>query len=159
MIVSPSAILYISCMFTFFWNHKILSFLIICGLIYWFGNPSHKFGFVTKNLVIYNRMPISFFDVYISEDGSLNPVENFQDQETQRKFLADLMQTRHENGTLLIVGTGFSRLIFSIPDSVCIKLETKNITVKQLPSDQAIQLYNESVDSNKTAAIILSIRH
>lgn len=146
-------------MITFLWQHKILSVLIICGLIYWFGNPSHKFGFVTKNFVIYNRTPVSFFDIYVSEDGSLNPVENIKDPEVQKKMLENLMRSRRENRLLLIVGTGFSGPGFHISDSLCSTMETKNIIVTQVPSDQAVQLYNESIDSNKTAAIILSVRH
>jgi hypothetical protein len=145
-------------MAAFFWNHKLFSLLIICGLVYWFSNPSHKFGYAGKSLVIYNRVPISFFDVYITPDGSIKPEMNLTDPQAQTDWVNDILQTPHEDELLLIVGTGIAKTSFHLKDSLITKLDFQKIRVTQVPTLEAVRLYNASVDANKPTAIILVMR-
>jgi hypothetical protein len=144
-------------MAAFFWRHKIFSLLIVCGLVYWFSNPSHKFGYTGKSLVVFNRVPISFLDVYITPDGSIKPLVNLKDPQSQSDWVNDLLQTPHEDELLLIVGKGFDKASFHLKDSLITRLELQKIRVTQVPTVEAVKLYNASVDAGKPTAIILAM--
>jgi hypothetical protein len=145
-------------MFTFFWKHKFISLLIICVVAYIFVNPPHKFGLAWKSFVIFNRIPITYMDIYIPFNGSLKPLAKISDIEARKDWMSDLMKTPHEEELELIVGTGFGRPSFQLEDTAIISLETKGIHCTQLLSPQAMKLYNSMTDQNKKVAILLSIQ-
>jgi hypothetical protein len=146
-------------MVTFLWKHKIFSLFLIAVIAYFFVNPSHKFGFNQKNLVIYNRLPVSFFDLSISADGSAQPLEDLNKKDALTDFFIDLSHKPDDENVLLIVGTGFDRPFFQLSDDKAVSLEGKNVNVNQLPSREAIKLYNATVDQGKKVAMLLCIKH
>jgi hypothetical protein len=146
-------------MFSFFFKNPILIILIVCVVAYFYINPGGKFGFVQKNLVIYNRIPVSFVDLYILPDGSSKPVEDLSKKETLDDIWFNLFQTPSEEKILVIVGTGFSRPSFVLSDEKVVLWEAKGAMIQQLPSREAIKLYNSSVDQHKKVALLLSLRH
>jgi hypothetical protein len=146
-------------MFTFFLKHKIFSALLICGVAYFFVNPPHKFGFITGSLVVYNRIPLTHFDLFIDFDGSMKPMTNMAGADEQKDWMSSILETPREDVMLLVVGTGFGRSSFHLSDSLVIMLEVKGIHTVQVPSPEAAKQYNAAVDHNTKVAILLSMRH
>lgn len=146
-------------MFSFFSKNPIIIILIACVVAYFFINPGGKFGYVQKNLVIYNRLPIPLVDLYISPNGSLKPFEDISCKEALDEIWFDLFHVHSEESILIIVGTGLSRPTFVLSDEKAISIEAQGATLQQLPTRQAIKLYNSSVDQHKKVAILLSLRH
>jgi hypothetical protein len=144
---------------TFLWNHKFFSLLCIAAAAYFFVNPGNKFGYCQKNLVIFNRLPVSFFDLSISATGSALPLEDIGKKDALSDFFLELMRKPDDESVMLIVGTGFDRPFFQLADEKAISLESRNITVKQLPSKEAVKLYNSSADQGKKIALLLCIKH
>jgi hypothetical protein len=146
-------------MFTFFLKHKILSALILCVVAYFFINPPHKFGVVANNFVVYNRVPITHFDLFIGFDGSMKPMINMTDADEQKDWMNSILEAPREDNMLLIVGTGFGRTSFHLSDSLVILLDVRGIHTIQAPSPEAVRQFNAAVDKNTRVAILLSIRH
>ena len=146
-------------MFTFLWNHKIFSLFCILLVAFFFVNPAHKFGHARKNLVIFNRLPVSFFDLSISAGGFAQPLEDINKKEALDDFFMELSRKADDENVLLIVGTGFDRPSFGISDDQAVSLEGRNINVRQLPSHEAVKLYNTTVDQGKKVALLLCIKH
>jgi hypothetical protein len=140
-------------------KNPFLLIFVACVVAYFFINPGGKFGYAQKNLVIYNRIPIPFYDLYIGPNGSYKPYEDISSKEALDNIWFDLFHGPSEESTLIIVGTGFSRPTFVLSDELAISLEAKGATLQQLPSPQAIKLFNSSVDQHKKVAILLSLRH
>jgi hypothetical protein len=146
-------------MIGFLWNHKIFSLFLIATIAYFFVNPAHKFGYAQKNLVVFNRLPVSFFDFAISADGSAQPIEDINKKDALTDFFIELSRKQDDENVLLIVGTGFDRASFQLSDDKAVSLEGRNISVRQLPSREALKLYNSSVDQGKKVAMLLCIKH
>jgi hypothetical protein len=147
-------------MVTFLWKHKIFSLFLIAAIAYFFVNPAGKFGYCQKNLVIFNRLPVSFFDLCISAGGSALPLEDLNKKDALTDFFTDLSHKPDDENVLLIVGTGFGQPHFRLSDDRAASLESGgNITVRQLPSREAAKLYNASVDQGKKVALLLCIKH
>jgi hypothetical protein len=157
---NPAAgILYISFMVTFLWKHKIFTLLLIAAAAYFFVNPAGRFGYCRKNLVVFNRLPVSFFDLTISPDGKAQPLENISGKDALSDFFLGFMHKSDDENVLLIVGTGFDAPSFQLSDDKAVSLESRNINVKQLPSREAVSLYNTSVDQGRKVALLLCIKH
>jgi hypothetical protein len=145
--------------FTFLWKHKIFSLFLIGVCAYFFVNPAHKFGYCQKNLVVFNRLPVSFFDLSISVNGSAKLLENLNNKDALTDFFNELSAKPDDETVFLIVGTGFKSPLFVLSDEKIVSLGGRNITVKQVPSKEAVNLYNSSVDQGKKAALLLAIKH
>jgi hypothetical protein len=145
-------------MFSFFSKNPIIIVLIACVVAYFFINPGGKFGYAQKNLVIYNRIPIPYYDLYIGPNGSYKPYEDISSKEALDDIWFDLFHVPSEESILIIIGTGFSRSTFVLSDEQAISIEAKGATLQQLPSRQAIKLYNSSLDQHKKVAILLNMR-
>ncbi|HUI91508.1 MAG TPA: hypothetical protein VLX68_04585 [Chitinivibrionales bacterium] len=139
-------------------KNKIFLIIVACAVAYFFFNPGGKFGFAQKNLVIYNRVPLMFYDLYVGPNGSPKPVEEISGKETLQDIWNDLFSIPPEENILIIIGSGFSRPTFVLNDETVIAIEAKGATIKQLPSPQAIKLFNASVDQHKKVAILLRLR-
>ena len=55
----------------FLWRHKFLSLTVISLFFYWFYNPEGSFGIARKGFVVYNRIPVAFFDLYVNFSGKI----------------------------------------------------------------------------------------
>jgi hypothetical protein len=141
----------------FFWNNKLLSIIIICIIAYILINPSNKFGINQKNFVIYNRIPITFFDIYISPNGSLKIYEDIYKKEILEDIIKSLVEYKKENNISIIIGSGFLKRSLILKDEDLASIESKGIQVNQLSSKEAIKLYNQNVKKNNIA-ILLRIR-
>jgi hypothetical protein len=146
-------------MFSFFAKHKILSFLIVLGVAYFFVNPPHKFGLATGNFVVYNRIPFSFFDLFVNFDGSVKPLLNISDTNDLQECMRSLRETPSGDDMLLIVGTGFGKAWFRLSDTLTELLDARNIRSIQVPSARAVLQFNAAVSQDKRVAILLAVRH
>lgn len=158
-LIPAVGMLYISFMVTFLWKHKIFSLLLVAAVAYFFVNPAGKFGYGQKNLVIFNRLPVSFFDLTISPDGKAQPIEDVGGKDALSDFFLGFSHKSDDENVLLIVGTGFDTPSFQLNDDKAVSLESRNVNVKQLPSREAIKLYNASVDQGRKVALLLCIKH
>jgi hypothetical protein len=145
-------------MFTFFWHHKFLTLAFACLAAFFVISPSGKFGYAKKNLVVFNRVPISFFDLYVSPEGKSKPVEDITRKETLDDIFFGFFLTPRDEKILLIVGMGFDQSTFALSDERAVSLEAKGVSLKQMPSRDAIKLYNASVDEHKKVALLLCLR-
>jgi hypothetical protein len=142
----------------FLWKHKVFSLLLGLGLAYFFVNPLHKIGFATGNLVVYNRIPIFFFDAYIASDGSLKPLINISGADDRHDWMELLRNETPGEDFQLIVGTGFGRQSFLLSDTIALQLGARNISISQVPSALAVQQYNAAIDQHRKVAMLLSVR-
>jgi len=142
----------------FFWKHKLFSLLIFLSAAYYFVNPPHKIGIAAENFVVYNRIPISFFDAYIASDGSLKPIMNISGVDDRRDWMESLRNETPGEDLQLIVGTGFGRQSFLLSDTIALQLSARNISISQVPSALAVQQYNAAIDQHRKVAMLLSVR-
>jgi hypothetical protein len=126
---------------------------------YLFVNPANKFGYGQKNFVIFNRLPVSFFDLCVAENNAPQPIEDINKKNSLEDFFVGLNQKAIDEPLLLIVGTGFLSEAFRLNDEKTMSLEAKNVSVRQMPSRQAMDLYNTSKKENKKVALILCVKH
>jgi hypothetical protein len=146
----------------FFWRHKILSLFIIAGVVYWFANPWHKFGLGRPSVVVFNKVPVMFFDLYIDPEGRQIAFENLRQERNVQTWMEQKIQSLPEDpGTarlLLLVGTGFSPgAAFKLPEAAEGLLFNKGFLIKYLSSPEAMIKYNDLHDMNKPVAILLHI--
>jgi hypothetical protein len=109
--------------------------------------------------VIFNRLPVSFFDLSISVKGAAMPLEDINNKDALADFFGELSGKPDDENVFLIVGKGFDSHLFVLSDEKTISLEGRNITVKQVPSKEAVSLYNSSVDQGRKTALLLAIKH
>jgi hypothetical protein len=146
-------------MFTFFFRHKFFSLFCILVISYFFINPAHKFGYCQKSFIIFNRIPATFFDLYITPEGSLSPIEDLSKKDLLADFLKELSQYHVQDSLALIVGMGFDRSGFRLSDSAVATLETKGIHVQQLSTRNAIRLYNSLIDRKENVAALITTHY
>jgi hypothetical protein len=146
----------------FFLRNKLLTFLILLGVVYWFVNKPGKFGLATKNIVVYDRVPIPFFDLYVNVAGKKIPVENLNKPlafENLCDTLARLKSASSQVQITLVVGTGFTeQKLFSLQGRKDLPETVRWTKVEEMPSRAAITRYNALVDAKMPVAIILKVK-
>jgi hypothetical protein len=146
----------------FFVKNKLLTLLILLGVGYWWFNPARKFGFAHVNIVVFDRVPIPLFDLYVDLAGKKYPQENVNKglvfEELCKKLGGLTAKDAPEQPTLL-VGTGFSDTPqFTLQGKQGLPSTLRWINIIELPSAAAIREYNALVDRGKPVAIILKIK-
>lgn len=141
-------------------------FVLACAAYLYF-NPKGKFGFCTENLVIYNRMPIPYFDLLVNSKGEKFPLENlnkplaFEDVYKKiTKLHGELKEAESKNREfVLIVGTGFGeKPIFSLQNKTNIINSLRWLPILEMPSRRAVKEYNSLAGKGKYVAILLKIK-
>jgi hypothetical protein len=145
---------------SFFWRHKFLSLFLISIIFFLLCNPKQRFGITKQGLVVFNRIPVAFFDIYIDPDGKLHLVEDLSKQKCFDDFVRDKIAIRKKNNRVvsLFVGTGFDSSVFSIEPNQENFFRDIGFKVRQVSSLRAVQLYNTNRDSGRTAAILLRVK-
>lgn len=142
-------------------RHKLPALLIIAVAVYFFVNPSGRFGIVRKGFVVYNRIPVCFFDCSIGPKGDLYLEADLSIESNITYWFENHLPDRsgESGGPLpLLVGTGFG-------DKVEIKfnpeLETKcrirGFEPHFCPSREAIDRYTTLRTKETAAALLLKV--
>jgi hypothetical protein len=148
---------------SFLLRHKVFAFFLILIGIYWICNPGGKFGIVLDRFVIYSRVPLSFFDIYVDAQRHISIVGNLASGDAEQKWFSDLfspvLSGAWEKPSVLIVGTGFSeKPVYQMNVDTRHAIEFKGIRVEQVPSRAAILLYNDLRNKQKSVAILLRMK-
>ncbi len=144
----------------FFWRHKILSLIIMILVFYWFYNPAGRFGIARQNFVVYNRIPVSFFDLFVKPDGGM-AVELDLREKANVKYWFDnhLPSDKITNTDLtLLVGTGFDSAVFELDKEMISVLRKRRIITRQMPSGDAVAAYNKMKEIGKPVAVLLKVK-
>ncbi|MBN1307715.1 MAG: Mth938-like domain-containing protein [Chitinispirillaceae bacterium] len=143
-------------------KHKLLTLFIITGAVYWFVNHSQRFGIVKEGFVVYNRIPVFFFDCYIDPDGGLH-LEADLGLPSNVTYWFDnhfSVYDKKSSGLLpLLIGTGFddsAEIAFS-PDLIQ-RCRARGFEPRFSPSREATERYNALRGEGKTAAILLKVK-
>ncbi|MCX7725251.1 MAG: hypothetical protein N2053_00230 [Chitinispirillaceae bacterium] len=144
-----------------FLRHKIITLLIIFGVVYWYYNPSDRFGFYRKGIVVFKRIPVAFLDIYIDPDNNLYLEGNLSEKKNVIYWFENHFTSYKNNSTgliPLIIGTGFEDTGKVAFDK---DLSEKCKELKFIPhfynSKEAIERYNTSRLEGKKAALLLKI--
>lgn len=147
---------------SFFMRHKFLLILIALFAFYWYKNPPHRIGFAHKGVAIYNRIPVTFFDLYIGPDQKLRIEDNLSDPWVINNWVENQLDDYKQLGKkrfTLFLGTGFdSSKGLSLSDTVVNKLYGLDISLRRSSSQDAIRNYNACLDSGNTAALLLKVK-
>ncbi|MBD3421318.1 MAG: hypothetical protein GF398_14475 [Chitinivibrionales bacterium] len=148
----------------FFWEHKLLTLLLAACVFYWVRNPPRKFGMYRKNFVIYSKLPITFWDVYVDEDGKATLLDGVDNANTQKKWYQDIQQLtripeeRMGEAPILLVGEGFAEQGgFKLASLYSQPLQELGFIIKYMSSPEAIEYYNELRDQDKPVVILLEV--
>lgn len=145
---------------TFFFRHKFFTIFLIFLVWYWIYNPSGRIGYARKGIAVYNRFPVFLFDLYVTPDGKMILLEDLNnDQSVPYWYNTHFTAKSSENArTSLIIGTGFDSTCFTLDYNFTQKVQNHGIFVKQMPSPDAVNLYNSMRDSLKPVSILLKIK-
>jgi len=134
----------------FFWRHKILSLIIMALVFYWFYNPSGRFGIARQNFVVYNKIPVAFFDLFVKPNGGM-AVELDLREKTNVKYWFDNHLPSYKR-------TGFDSVAFELDKKMISVLRERRIIIRQMPSGDAVAAYNTMKESGKPVAVLLKVK-
>ncbi len=145
----------------FLWRNKFLVLLALLVLGYLHVNPARQFGIVRPQLVVYNRVPILFFDLFIGYDGKS---ELYDDVSETRSFdyfwRSEAPRLRKtDQDYVFIIGAGFegdSR--FKLDQHYEDSLLMSGVDVLRAPNPQAARKYNELKEQNRPVAILMKLK-
>ena len=147
----------------FLWEHKLLTLLIILGTVYWLTNKPQRFGIVRNNLVVYNRIPIMFLDLYVDPDGKKMLLEDMTSPADIRHWWSErghrLTGYRGTKEMVLVIGTGFDDTRGrDIPQEYRNRLLGNGIEIQMLPTRPATRAYNARKEAGRPVAVLLKTR-
>lgn len=145
----------------FIYKHKFLILLVLLGLAYFRYNPSGKFGMQFQNITVFDRVPITFFDLYINPRGRRKIIENISDERIVSGACRDIkddLDVYGESGMILLVGTGTGKKLFSTHDFEDCRDLHRYGDIRELDTERAMVLYNTLVDSGVPVAAIMKLR-
>jgi len=141
-------------------KHKILILLIIFSVVYWNTNPPHRFGFIRKGCIVYNRIPVILFDCFISADGKLH-LESDLSKTANVNYWIDnhLFNARSKGSHLLIVGTGFdNQKQIDFDQKQMKEIRENDFQIEYLPTRAAVARFNELQTRENPPAILLKVK-
>jgi hypothetical protein len=146
----------------FVWKHKGVVLVLVAIVGYWYLNPADRFGLAAENLVIHDRTPIPYFDLYITPAGRRILFEDLArtaDLAALCDSLARLSAYHDDKPVVLLVGRGFGenpRLSLA-GEQRCGTIPL-SMEVTHLPSQRAVRRYNELRDKGDAVAIVLRVK-
>ena len=144
------------------WKHKLLLVLGILAVVYWIHNPADRFGIVRNGFVVYNRIPVCFFDCYIDPAGKLHLQGDLSHTgNIDYWYKNHLSNNAPEEGSHvpLFFGTGMDdSTAFSPAFSLLGKCRERRFEPEVLSSRAAIQQFNTLRERQKPCALLLKIR-
>lgn len=144
----------------FFWRHKFLTLFIFSIAFYLHSNPSGHFGIARKGFVVFNRIPVAQFDLYVNPRGAI-AIEADLSKKANLKYWLDnhFIAKNEENHTaVLLVGTGFEDSLFTLDRTMTSMLQRMDISIHHLPSSEAVGEYNRLLDAGKSVSILLRVK-
>jgi hypothetical protein len=142
-------------------KHKLLLLFIITGIWYWANNPADRFGLTRAGFVVYNKIPVFWFDCYVSPAGKLYLAADLSKSENVTYWLDNHVSVADfKTGSQfhLLVGTGFKDTNNIVFDTEQIRrLREMNCYPELLPSAEAIAKFNTIKNSGASAGILLKV--
>lgn len=144
-----------------FFKHKLLILLIIAGIVYWTKNPEDRIGFSRPGFVVFNKIPIAFFDCYISPGGKIHLESDLSKKENINYWIENhlsLEDTKSFSTFRLLVGTGFkgTKDVVLTPEQSR-RLRERKIVPVFFPSPEAIVKFNQVRDDSVSIGLLLKI--
>ena len=144
------------------WKHKLLLVLGILAVVYWFYNPAGRFGIVRNGFVVYNRIPILFFDCYIDPAGKLYLQGDLTQKENVNYWFQNYLVKKspgRRSTVPLFFGTGMDDSSGISPDFTLLqKCRNHRFEPKVMSSRAAIQRFNALREQEQPCALLLKIR-
>ncbi|MBN1760696.1 MAG: hypothetical protein JW863_20375 [Chitinispirillaceae bacterium] len=144
------------------WKHKLVLVLGIVAVAYWFYNPADRFGYVRKGLIVYNRIPVAFFDCYIDPDGKLF-LESDLSVPNNQNYWFEQHFSNYQNHTPntaipLYIGTGFDGAKQFHPNEEMLrKCRIRGFEPAIMSSGAAITRFNGLRQQQKKCALLLKL--
>ncbi len=144
----------------FFRRHKLITLLLIALGAYIYYNPRGKFGYLGDRVVVFNRMPIAFFDLYVDPRGSYRIIDNLSNARVLDDWWNRIQGLTREEGDRphLIIGEGRGSKSFILPDVMANNLRTRGISIRVMETEKAIAAYNALKDEGKPVAALLRLQ-
>ena len=147
---------------SWFLKHKLLTLLIIAGIVYWIKNPAGQFGMHQKGFVVYNRIPIPQFDCYIDTKGKIHLESDLSTTVNVNYWYSEhFLKDRNKSLVLipLIIGTGFGdEAIKQFDTELMQRIRDRQFEPKFVPSKKAVADYNKLREAGKPVAILLKVK-
>ena len=144
------------------WKHKLLLVLGILAVVYWFYNPAGRFGIVRNGFVVYNRIPVCFFDCYIDPVGKLHLQGDLTKKENINYWFETHLSSRppaQGSSIPLIIGTGMDDSTgFSPSFSLLHKCRNRHFEPKIMSSRAAIERFNSLREQEQSCALLLKVQ-
>jgi hypothetical protein len=147
----------------FIWRHKILLLFVLLAAGYWYYNKAGQFGIIANpGLIIYDRIPVAFFDLYIDFDGRNLPQDDIRDPGVRDYWWREnqamlVVPATHER--TLIVGQGFAPSDeVRLTDEQGNALRMAGVDTKVLPTRDAMRMYNTMKSAGRAVAILVRIK-
>lgn len=144
---------------SWFIQHKFVTLFLLAGIFYWIKNPSHEFGYVRENLVVYNKIPLFKIDCYVAPNGKLSLEGDLSQPGNITYWLENHLNKTADPGAngILLVGSGFTGKKIAFTNDQMKLLKDKSLKVVMLPSQEAIARFNELKKAGKPAGILLKV--
>ena len=141
-------------------RHKILLIIVIGIAVYALNNPSGRFGWTRKGLVVYNRIPVVFFDCSIDHDGRLYLEADLSQPVNFNYWFENHLSGNHTDGPIpLIIGTGFGDSLDLNPDRNQLrKCRNRRFEPTLYPSREAIARFEELRSAEKKCVLLLKVK-
>ena len=143
------------------WKHKLVLLLGGAAILYFIYNPAGRFGIVREGLIVYNRIPVAFFDCYIDPDGTVHLESDLrQPVNLTYWFEQHFLPYRNRSGSriALLIGTGFNDGNRLQPDFRLLnRCSERGFSPKVMPSREAIAEFNTLREQQKKCALLLRI--
>lgn len=145
-----------------FLKNKLLSALIFGVVFYWLYNPADRFGIVRPGLIVYNRIPVVFFDCYIDPDGKIHLEADLTQPSNITYWLDNHVSPTQKKTTSFIplfIGTGFNDSCkLRLSTSVLQRCRSLGFSPSSHPSREAIARYEALRLQKKECAILLKVK-
>ncbi len=142
-------------------RHKLLTAAIVAGCVYYFVNPAGRFGIVRKGLVVYNRIPVCFFDCFVDTKGGLHLEADLESPSNLAYWLENHLQplSDESGGTIpLLVGTGFDSVKIVFSRELTGDCRGRGFEPHFYNSREAIERFTALREKGTPAALLLKVK-
>jgi len=142
---------------TFFWKHKIFTLFLGFLVFYFFYNPAKKFGYMQSGLIIYNKVPVTFLDLYVDTTGSMALEQDFSRKQSFDYWYKTFIEEKKIfPPRKMYVGMGFGKSrTMKFNEEQIAKIGSWGWEIEITDTKNAARLYNAERDSGHMPAIIL----
>lgn len=145
----------------FLWKNKFLVLLLLLIGAYFYTNPADRFGIVRPQLVVYNRIPVFFFDFFVGFDGETELYDDVSEPLNFTYFWRNEGKglRTEETKRVFLMGTGFKeRASFDLEPAYEDSLLMSGLHIMKTNNHDAARKYNELREQGRDVAILLKLQ-